>query len=442
MSTAARFDAFTDLPTSANIKNEFIREYSPIASLSETSVIEFVVPPSGSLFIDLPKTRLKVRLSVYDGDGKIVDATKKVATCANTLGSLFQHCDIALNNVQMNIPEGNNGPYRNYVNQLLTRDTTYAESIGKVEGLLLDSARYTDADDVVSSSNKGLRSRYQMLTSAGGVHLSGYLTADFFQVKKLMPSNLGINIRFFPVRDDFLLICKKGDETKYKFKIESAALIISYVEPSDEIFVAFNEALKQRPALFEFPRNDLKSYVLSKDSSTCVIDNCLSQGRPTSVFVYLLLNKSYAGSYHTSPLSLKTMKVSYASLSYEGEILNGYSFSPTFIDDTAADPKYNQNFLDAYSSLYHRDGNQTKGNLITPLMFREGFFILRWDLSPDVRRANKDSNTLTGLTRISFRFEEALPETVTAIVHSISVGHFAIDSARNVILEPSSVMQH
>lgn len=441
MNSAERFDSFTNLPTSANIRNNFVREYSPIATLANSSLIEFSIPPSGALFVDLPRTRLQVKLSVTDADGKAVDSTKKTAPIANVLGSIFQNVDVSLNGVQMNIPESQNAPFRNYVHQLLTRDQAYANSLGEVEGLCLDSARYTDANDVTESSNSGLRRRWQAIGSTGSVTLSGYLTQDIFCVKKLLPGSLGLNVRLYPVRNEFLLMVEESDTTAYKYHIDKAYLYVSYVEPSDEVFVAFNQALKQRPALFEIPRNDLKSYVLAAGSNTFTVDNCLSNGRPDTVLVYFILNKSYAGDYNHSPYHLAHHNINFCTLSYEGQIVNNFTFQPSFTNDTAAKPDFDQGFMDAYSSLYHKDGNESTGNLITPLMYRCGFFILRWDLHEDVHRAHVDQETKTGLTRISFRFDSALKDTLTCIVHSITKGHFAIDSAHNVILEPTSIMQ-
>ena len=74
--------------------------------------------------------------------------------------------------------------------------------------------------------------------------------------------------------------------------------------------------------------------------------------------------------------------------------------------------------------------------MISIYMFRKGFFILEFDLTPD-READEEHISLPrlGNVRLEERFKKALPEPVTCILYAEFPGHIEIDSSRNVTVE-------
>ena len=69
-------------------------------------------------------------------------------------------------------------------------------------------------------------------------------------------------------------------------------------------------------------------------------------------------------------------------------------------------------------------------------MFTRGFYVLRFDLTPD-RETDEEHISLPrqGNVRIEARFKKPLPEPATCILYAECPGHVEIDNSENVTVE-------
>jgi hypothetical protein len=92
----------------------------------------------------------------------------------------------------------------------------------------------------------------------------------------------------------------------------------------------------------------------------------------------------------------------------------------------------------AYETLFSGTGihHDNHGHMITLDMFLQGFFVLGFDLTPDVS-ADEPHISLPrqGNVRIEARFKSALPEPVTCILCAEYPRNIEIDNSRNVTVK-------
>ena len=71
-------------------------DFSPRNTLSDGSVIEFVIPGTSAEYIDLKKTRLKITARIVTSAGNPITADMQVGLVNLSLSSLFRQVDVLL----------------------------------------------------------------------------------------------------------------------------------------------------------------------------------------------------------------------------------------------------------------------------------------------------------------------------------------------------------
>ena len=96
----SEMELFTVPPTQMVIEDSEYVEYRPFGGLNATGPIEFVIPGTGSKYVDINNTQLYLKVKITKADGTNCNATKeaeKVATVNLMLHSMFSQVDVSLN---------------------------------------------------------------------------------------------------------------------------------------------------------------------------------------------------------------------------------------------------------------------------------------------------------------------------------------------------------
>ena len=84
------------------------------------------------------------------------------------------------------------------------------------------------------------------------------------------------------------------------------------------------------------------------------------------------------------------------------------------------------------TGIHHDD----RAHMITLEMFTQGFYVLGFDLTPDMEADEEHINLpRQGNVRIGARIKKPLPEPVTCILYAEFPGHIEIDHSSNVTVE-------
>ncbi|XP_074101982.1 uncharacterized protein F54H12.2-like [Cotesia typhae] len=92
----SELDLFTLPPTQTSIEQSQWTYYNPMASLSDDTPIEFVIPGHGEEYIDLSHTMIKIKAKIVQSDGTVVE-NDVVGPINNFLHSMFNQVDVFFN---------------------------------------------------------------------------------------------------------------------------------------------------------------------------------------------------------------------------------------------------------------------------------------------------------------------------------------------------------
>jgi len=110
----SEFDVFRAEPIQNNVDGWRYREFTPLSALQHGSPIEFAVPGSPMLTLDLAKSYISVRAKITTPGDAAPANTINVGPINLTLHSLFSNVDIELGGKMITDPNGLY-PYRAYL---------------------------------------------------------------------------------------------------------------------------------------------------------------------------------------------------------------------------------------------------------------------------------------------------------------------------------------
>jgi len=213
----SELDLFTLPPTQTSIEMGDWVQYKPLASLTDDSPIEFVVPGHGDEYIDLSHTMLHLQAKIVKSDGSKLEDADKAGPVNNWLHSLFSQVDVYLNQRLVSSP-GNTYAYRSYIETLLN----YGPAAKKSH---LTSALWFDDEtgdmDSTEDENQGLVDRREFTEKSLPVDMLGHIHADIFNQEKFLLNGVELRLRLIRSRDAFSLMAKDGG---YKVNILDANL--------------------------------------------------------------------------------------------------------------------------------------------------------------------------------------------------------------------------
>ncbi len=426
----SRFDSFADIPRNNSITKEYVKAYSPVASIINNEIVEFNVLPTSYSFIDLSKTRLKIKIELYDvATDALVNSDNYVAPVANVLESLFRSIELQLNDVDVEPYVGVNHPYKAYINTVLNATPEYVSSVGAIKGFYPDTAPHVNSF-IPRGANQGWNNRVLLFQSTGEAEMTGFLDLDICETTKYVPNGMGLKLKLFLSKPAFYLKTAEEEKT-YNYRLTLCTLYMAYIDPHIDIFNAFNEAIHTKMAVYPYTKSNIKSYVISSGVKSTVLDNIVSEC-PDEIIICLVANSAYVGATSENPFYFDTFNINYISLAYEGTELNGQSFHPIF--DPADVNTYQTTFADTYMNLYLKNGAHSKGNLVGPFEYSGGYFLIKYDLPPSLKYTRTKQSVGPGLTRLSLGFSEATTKTISLLVYTRTKSYFGIDAKRTVHL--------
>lgn len=416
----SELDLFKKLPVQASILGTEEVSYKPIASLDNPNVIEFVSLGYGDTYRDLSSIYLKLRVQILGAaDAAITDESVGVAN--NVLHSLIQKAAVYMNGKPISQTDSNY-QYRAYIEVLLNygndASTTHLETIG----WKIDSGDL-EPDKV----NNGLTARKKMFGKSAIIELIGKVHCDMFNQNKLLLNNVDLRIVFTMEKPEFYIIEKA--EGKSHIKILDATLFMNHVTISPEILLAHQQLLSKTNAVYPYKRIEVKSFTVSSGTTNLQIDNVVIGQLPNFLVFGMIDNESYTGTRTLNPYHFKHNNITQFNLVVNGVQVPSHPFQ---FDYTSKQPPISSR---GYLSLFKGTGIHffDKGHQITKQLYDNGFFLIAFDLTSDNSYGSECSSLLNqGNIRISGRFSEALPKTISCIVYAEFNANLQIDYNRNV----------
>lgn len=256
--------------------------------------ISFFVPASAHGLISLPELSfefemaIKKRKRVAD-PWEAIDDTDRIAPINFIAHSVFQTCQVALNNRTISDTAVNYG-MRAYLEALTTYTKESADTQLTSAGWYQDTPGSFD----VHSTNLGETARRKLFVDSPWVQLSGKVISDVTNQEKNLITGVSIGVRFVLAKPEFYLrnywheaIDPTGASIEYKAFIRSPKLLVRRYIGAPDFMIAMEKQLQTKTAKYHIEKSLLRIHDVPKGTQSTVIYN-VHLGQLPKVCVYVI----------------------------------------------------------------------------------------------------------------------------------------------------------
>lgn len=405
--------------------------YRPVAAPSGNSIIEFNIPSSGALYLDLRNTEIHARVQITKPDGNPIDDTDSVGFVAMPLHGLFAQIDILLQ--QDIVSSCTNYPHRAYIHKLLNTSTQRAYPQNEKELFILDGNTSIDKTNQMDQAdpnaengrNGGLNTRAKYTSLGRILDLQGPLLCDVCDQDKYILNGVDLRIRLSPTTDAFRLMT--DSDINYQVKIVDIYLSVCKVTVSPEVILAHGTILEASPAVYPFYKSIFKTFTAQRGQYSHAIEAPYGSKVPSKLYVFFTDATSFNGDYKRNPFNLKHNDVRSAAF-----YINGVS-APVGPIQTRFSVR---EVVEAYTALLQTAGKSDYGEPfdVNLKRFMDGTTILAFNITSAHTSPNYLSQVAEAHCRLEFRFGVPLVENINICLYALFPEILTIDHARNVSL--------
>ena len=406
-------------------------DYRPVSQIRDNTVIEFNVPGSGNLYLDLHNTKLHVKLQIVKENGQLIDDSDSVGLVAVPLHSLFSQVDLLLEN-ELVTGACTDYPFKAYLEKLLYGSSDHPQALSELHILdgstAFNESSHMDRADTAATSgvNRGFVHRAKYTELGRVVDLEGKIHTDIAQQDKYILSSVGLKLRLYPTTDAFRLLCA-GPHT-YKTHIVDIYLKVCKISLDPEVILSHNVILQDQPAIYPFYKSDLRSFTVASGLHSVQIDDPWNGTVPLKAYVFLVDALAYNGDFSRNPFNFQHRDIRAATL-YVDNV--SFPHHPLVTDFARRD------CITAFNSLIETAGRNYVGDTfdINPQKFTDGFTILAFNLQPNSTNSlDSWAKARTGHMRLELKFGTPIPEPLNVFLYATTAHVMHIDKARNVTI--------
>ena len=350
------------------------------------------------------------------------DGSDRYLSCLNNLfHSLYSDAELYVNETL--VERVQEYPYVALFNAVLGYDRATKDSV--LPALL---GYYEDTPGKFSSAtdNKAHTARiHNLLLNGRETEFKARLAFGALDASRVLPNHTSLKILLTRKPSSFPLYWYGSTDppaaTAYELEITSAELEVRRIGLVPAAARDYEARLTRKMGRFDFVKTQCKTFTFGASRTDIVIDNLFSGPRPYAVLVALMPNAAYHGDLRSNSFEFKDYGLRQASLTVDGTIHP----SPDGYQKLEAEAsKFTDAFLELYRAFPAAHG-------ITREQFRGGTFLLPFALDEKRYPASAQGQT-QGQISLNFRFDTALPETVTLLAVAYYRVHFVMDQMRNV----------
>ena len=415
--TLSDADLFTPPFTQSDIQHGVYEDVFPISKLDDNGPIEFNIGNSTDKLIDLASTYLRAKIQIQNLDGSVLEDV--VVPVNYIFGSMFSQVDVSLGGT--NISNSNNTyAYRAYLETLLNYGADAKSSQLQMGLYKKDSI----IENLNPAQNLAIAERIEHFKESRVVEVSGRIHSDIFHQERLLLNGIPLKITLHRNKAGFMLLTNV--DALFKFLITEAVLCVRKVQLTQHKFIEIQKNLERVPALFPINRIDVRTHSVAAGLSSLIWDNIYQGQLPNRIFVGMVDNDSFTGSFKKSPFNFKHYNVNKVGCFVNGETLPGQPLNLNFDRN---------HYLEGYRSLFTTAGkiNRDEGIDIARREYKTGYTLFGFDISPSTCNGGHQEAVKRGTLRLQLEFQKALPNTITVILYADFDNTISIDKFRNII---------
>jgi hypothetical protein len=401
--------------------------YKPISSVEQDD-LEFLIPGDNETYIDT-NIKLYIKGKLVKEDGSDLAATDYVCVSNNFLHSLFEQCVVILNGVTIT-QASELYPYRAYLETILSYGSDAASTHLTNPYFYLDNGNMIGCDPTEAqdkNTNKGFIDRWDRLKQSKEIELYGRIHSDLCNIPKHLLSGVQIQFKLTKSKPSFYVLAKDAT-VKAKFKFIDAQLRVNRIKPTTDTLDAHDEVLKSGElARYPMTRVELKTLTYAPGSTSISLDNLVLGKLPKRILFTMIKNTDMLGTLDSNPFNFRHYDLQHFSL-----YVNGRQYPNIGLN---LNMDHEKTSVLGYRTLFESSGmhHSNSGLLITHDLYIKGYFMLLFDLTPDLAASEgHTSPTESGNIRVELKFGKSLPDAITCLFYLEYDNSIVIDSIRNV----------
>lgn len=394
-------------------------EYRPVSTVGDEGPVEFNIKSGGNQYIDLRRTKLRVKVKVMKGDGKSTDDLEHVGPINLFLHSLWSQVEVQLQ--QKNV--GSSGmlyPFKAYLDTLLHYGVDERESHLQSQMYFPDSFDKMGTSDPIGGNNKGLAYRTNLVSGSRIVDMEGPLHSDVCQMSRYLLNGIQVSFKLWPSKNAFRLM-SDVENADYKVVLVDSVLNVCHVSVFPEVIMAHNEVMQNTTAKYPFWRSELKHFSMSSGEYYFSEDNLFLGEVPTRMVICLLPSKAMSGDYKMNPFNFQHYNVDNITITVDNENIPGQPLTPKF---------GGENYINAFDNLFS-DNDQYKG--ISRKAYGSGYTLFVFDLEPALDEKDYWPLLKRGNLKLNIHLGKAVTETVEVLIYATFPDLFEVDNARAIL---------
>lgn len=413
---------FLTPPTEAVYEKVQWIEHRPVSQFKEGNPLEFIIPGSGTQYINLKQSLLHIKVRVLKADGS-PPGNDHAALINLPLHTLWSQVDVSLQQKLIS-PATNNYCYKALLETVLSYDKGAKESQLQAAGYYKDTANTIEASQPITGGNAGLSARYGLTKDEATADFIGPLHADICQQNRLLLNGVEVQIKLWPANSQFCLM-SASDTAEFKVDIVDALIKVCKVTVNPSVTLAHSKILETTPAKYPYERSEIKTYTIPAGNFSFKAENLFQGAIPSRMVIAFVKTAAYTGDYTLNPFNFVHANLNSLAVYLNDESIPAKPLRPDFTT---------LNYVSCYYSLFtglDKDGKDL-GNGISREDYDNGYTLFVYELQPG---AGSDHFPLIkrGVLNVEASFAQALNQNLTAIVMAKFPDMIQIDNTRNVL---------
>lgn len=207
--SSSELDLCTPLPIDPTILETYQVHYRPLSTYTTGSDFTFKVKGDAEDYVKLSETSLTFGIQFMQADGVTpINEFQSVGPINNTGQSAIDKIDVTLNN--QSVSSSNKYSQRSYISNLLNYGPDAIESHLMNTMFVKDTTGSMDKTlNDVELPNQGLRKRSEYFENGKIHYFNIHLDCDIFNVDKLLPNLVDMQVTITPSKPEYFLIAGK-----------------------------------------------------------------------------------------------------------------------------------------------------------------------------------------------------------------------------------------
>jgi hypothetical protein len=432
--THSGFTLFNLPPTKSGVESSAIREYHPVATITNEGPYMFRLN-SSTEYVDLRSIEvlMELRLEALTG-ANWAPATPADGICAfnNAIGGTFVRTAQSGMNAVEYYNSNDHYHYRYFFENALGFSNAK-------RGEQLEIAGWTNPETPTAADEAAFVKRRNDVQNGNWVQYLAPLHFDLAHQPRFMLNGVELTFTLYRNSDAFCLqrfqnpvpVGGGGRPAVKEFRIAVGMMKLraKMIDAYNAVNISVATALMREPALYPYPRVEMKSIFLSEGRMETPENNLFTDMKPKLLFIAFVPGAAFNGNIERDPFWFDNFNIASISVTANGVSYPATPYDLHFGLDDTRPPRIAPAFQDFNRALGMVGFDRTNG--ITRSLWRHGRCIFGFIMTPDMENSNLYDMVEQATTSIQVKFRDAVPAGgLQMLLYAVFPGLMTVDINR------------